>query len=548
MAIRVLPANVAAMIAAGEVVERPSSVVKELIENAIDAGATKIDVSVRGSNHGTLTISDNGAGMPPEDLALALQRHATSKMDHDRLSMVTTLGFRGEALPSIAAVAFVRVTSRPPGQDVAFSVSQSYGGPMQAPRPCAGGHGTRIEVDGLFDNHPARLKFLKSAKTERAWIRYVVERSALANPHVAFSLQFSNGEPVRFRGQQSLEQRIDDVFGDPLRSDGLSVDHGRDGVSVRGVVTMPSAMEKAGSSTVEFFVNGRHVTDRSLHAALQQPYRELTGTEGFPHAVIMIDLPPSEIDINVHPRKSEVRFFDRPLISTVLSEAIAAALHGAGLRSPGSIAGLAKSLAARQDINVDDPRRLPLGRYIGQANGSWLVAETIDGLVIIDQHAAHERVILERLKEASSDLCETVVRLPTAVLKPCSDFDAAAVEEYADVFSTMGFALAVRARSVSLLSYPSVLSSCDPVELLEMLVANAIRGTASGMMREAMWEMLATAACKAAIKAGHELTPDRAEALLREIERTPSASHCNHGRPTVAFLNNADLGKLFERS
>lgn len=547
MAIRILPPNVSALIAAGEVIERPASVVKELIENAVDSGATRIDVSVRGANHNGIVVSDNGAGMPPEDLGQALLRHATSKLDHGRLSMVTTLGFRGEALPSIAAVAEVSIVSRPQGQDVAFGVRQAHGGPVAAVRPCAGGHGTSVTVAGLFDNLPARLKFLKSGKTERAWIRYVFDRAAIANPEIAFSLTFQTGDGVRYRAS-SRRDRIADVLGGALKTDGLWIDHAAGHVSIEGLITMPSATEVASSATVEFFVNGRHVSDKQLSAALQQPYRELVGTDKSPHAAIMVTVPPEMLDINVHPRKSEIRFSDSGSVASALMTAVSSALRDAGLRSPSSLADMARGLAAKSDADVSDARRRPLGRFVGQANGSWLIAETMDGLVIVDQHAAHERVILERLKAAAAELPDTVVRLPTGVTKVVNDFDAAAVDEHADVFSTMGFTVSVSARSVTLRTYPSVLSAVDPDALLEMLVANASKGTAAGMMREAMWEMLATAACKAAIKAGDQLTPERADALLREIEATPAASHCNHGRPTVAFLNNADLGKLFERS
>lgn len=547
MAIRILPPHVSALIAAGEVVERPASVVKELLENAIDSGATKIEVAIQGANHNGIVVSDNGSGMPPEDLGQAVLRHATSKLDHGRLSMVTTLGFRGEALPSIAAVAEVSIVSRPHGQDVAFMVRQAFGGPVAAVRPCAGGFGTTVTVVGLFHDHPGRLKFLKSPKTERAWIRYVLDRAAIANPDIAFSLTFPTGQAVRYR-TASLRERMVDVLGGALKTDGLWIAHAEGSVSVSGLVTMPSATEAASAATVEFFVNGRHVSDRQLSAALQQPYRELVGTDKSPHAAIMVTVPPEMLDINVHPRKSEIRFADPGSVTSTLMTAVSSALRDAGLRSPSSIADLARGLAAKDEVAVSDPRRRPLGRYVGQANGSWLIAETMDGLVIIDQHAAHERVILERLKAASADLPDTVVRLPTEASRTVNDFEAAAVDEHADVFSTMGFTVGVSGRSVTLKTYPSVLTSVEPDAILALLVSNASNGTAAGIMREAMWEMLATAACKAAIKAGEVLTPDRADALLREIEATPAASHCNHGRPTVAFLNNGDLGKLFERS
>lgn len=548
MAIRVLPPRVAATIAAGEVVERPSSVVKELVENALDAGATRIDVVVRGSNLGNITVSDDGPGMPPEDLTLALSHHATSKLPDDRLDRISSLGFRGEALASIATVSSVRITSRPPGQDVAFGVSQSYGGGISKPRPCAGGFGTRVDVEGLFDRHPARLKFMKSAATERAWVRYVVDRAALANPGVRFSLDLHGARVAVNYPAEPFIRRTGRVRGEPLSGNGIEVSFAFAHVAVQGVVTIPNALEKSAGNNLDFFVNGRHVSSRRLAAAVQQPYRELVGADGYPHCVLMISVDPSDVDVNVHPRKAEVRFRDEAGICGIVTEAVFKALSDAGLRSPKALAGLARSLAARHEGEEVDRRRLPLGRFLGQANNAWLVAETVDGLVIVDQHAAHERVVMERLKAASHELEDTVVRLPSPITQQVDDFEAASVVDSWGLLAGMGFETAVDQRSVSLKTYPSVLSGCDPSELLGMLVECCGRGGATGMLGEAMWETIATAACKAAIKAGHELTPERADALLREIEATPNASHCNHGRPTVAFLNNMDLGKLFERS
>ena len=547
MAIRVLPSGLAALIAAGEVVERPASVVKELIENALDAGATKIEVSARGAALGTISVSDNGSGMPPQDLQLALERHSTSKLDHGSLSRISTLGFRGEALPSIGAVASVRIASRPADQDVAFGVDQSFGGPISKARPCAGTYGTRVDIDGLFDNHPARLKFQKSPKTERAWLRQVVDQAALSHPEVEFRLDVTGTPSVVYRSR-TLQGRVSDVRGSPLSTDGILVTGHAGGVVVEGVATMPTSLAKPGSKVLDFFVNGRSVSNRPLSNAVQQAYRELTGTEDIPHAVVSIRLDPALTDVNIHPRKAEIRFFDEAAVCSAVTAAVSEALAGAGLRSPKAISGLARTLAARNDVVVTDPRRLPLGRYLGQANGSYLLAETMDGIVVIDQHAAHERVILERLKRSSADLDETVVRPPNGISVPADDFEVAAVDDFADVFSTMGFTVRARDRQITLLTYPSVLSGCLPADLVRMLIDNAGRGTASGMLRESMWETLATAACKAAIKAGHVLTPESADALLREIEDTPSAAQCNHGRPTIAFLGLADLGKLFERS
>ena len=438
MSIRILPPAVVSMIAAGEVVERPASAIKELVENAINAGARNIEVRVPRSDGSSFSVTDDGSGMEPSDLALAIQRHATSKLPDGRLTAVSTLGFRGEALPSIAFCASVTIRSRPAGQDVAFSVSARNGQPPSAARPSAGGFGTAVTVEGLFDEMPARKKFLKSDRTERAWIRHVFDRAAIVNPEVGMTLQMGGLGVVRYR-PATLAARIRDVLGEPLASGGVELVHEAGRISVGGLVCMPSLLGASPSAAVEIFVNGRNVSS--------------------------------------------------------------------------------------------DDRRRPLGRYVGQANGSWLVAETMSGLVIVDQQAAHERVILERLKRSSPDLPETVVTLPVAVGIGVDEFEAAAVDDHAETFSTMGFSIRTRGREAVMLGYPSALSMCDPRDLLRMAVDSAVRGAAAGLVREAVWETLATSACRAAIKAGDVLDPERGAMLLREIEETPAASVCNHGRP-----------------
>lgn len=542
--IRILPAHVAARIAAGEVVERPASAVKELVENALDAGASHIEATLRGESLLDICVSDNGRGMEPEDLSRCLLRHATSKLDGDDLRKVSTLGYRGEALPSMAAFGSVRVTSRPAGQDVAFTVSSASG--AAAPRPCAGKEGTRVEVTGLFERHPARLKFLKSRKSEAAAAREAIAAAALARPDVDFRFSIGGSEG-RYPARESLRDRAADVLGLEYAQDSVGLAHVAGEIEVSGLACLPSAA-KPDPSGMRFYVNGRPVADRGLRAAVQSAYASLVGPGKHPKAIVHVRVPGWMVDVNVHPRKAEVRFMRQAEVSAAVIDAIGSALAASGMRSPSSLPDLARRLASVSDAPAGDRRRLPLGKYLGQANGSWIVSETADGIVIVDQHAAHERVILERLKSAGRQPGEGTFRYPSPRRTVASPTAAAAVHDCLPALLDMGFAATAGDGHVEISGVPSELAACDPDEIAEMVLASALSCAESGLMGEALWESLATAACKAAIKAGTDLSPERADALLREIEATPNASWCNHGRPTVAFLKDSDIAKLFART
>lgn len=544
MPIRVLPPKVSALIAAGEVIDRPASVVRELLENALDAGATTIEVDIAGRHFGRIVVIDNGVGLSPDDLALACARHATSKLPGNDINAIATLGFRGEALPSIAAVARLRITSRPKDQDVAFHVTANAD-TISKVLPCAGGFATRIEVEGLFENHPARQAFQKSVVTELAAVHDVLDRIALAWPAVKFVFR-ATSRIVTYPARSDFSARIRDVRGEPLASNAVTVEHVEDGITVTGLTSLPTVMDETKKGSLDLIVNGRLISDRSLSAGVQSVYKGLTGTTDRPFASLAISIDPSEVNVNVHPTKSEVRFRHPGKVAEVIRNAVNDALNRAGIRSRKGISDLARALATPA-VEVIDPRRRPLGRFLTQANDSWIIAETLDGLVLIDQHAAHERIVLERLKKAAADLPDEIVRLERPYLHQVSYVQAAAVEDLSQSLNDFGFGVVVGDRSVAIQSFPSVLSDCSISDLVEMLVEHCEMGTVSGLMGDALWEKLATAACKAAIKAGHKLTPERAEALLREIEATPNASYCNHGRPTVRHLTNTEIGKMFER-
>ena len=544
MPIRILPPKVSAQIAAGEVIERPASVVRELLENALDAGATSIEVDVVGKHFARIVVVDNGCGLDPDDLALACARHATSKLPGNDIHSIATLGFRGEALPSIAAVAFVRITSRPDKQDVAFSVTATAD-KISKVMPCAGGFATRIEVEGLFENHPARQAFQKSFATELAAVQDVIDRIALAWPGVKFMLRAAS-RTTTYPARADLASRIRDVRGEPLASNAVTVDHFEHAIAITGLTCLPTVMDETKKGSLDLIVNGRLVSDRALSAVVQSVYKGLTGTTDRPFASLSIRIDPSEINVNVHPTKSEVRFRQPGRIAEIVRNAIGSALDHAGIRSRKGLTDLARALAAPV-TGPDDDRRRPLGRFLTQANDSWIIAETVDGIVLIDQHAAHERLVLERLKKAAADLPDEIVRLERPYLHAVSHVQAAAVQDLSQSLQDAAFGVAVTDRSIAIRSYPSVLSDCPIADLATMLVEHCEMGTVTGLMGDALWEKLATAACKAAIKAGHKLTPERAEALLREIEVTPNGSYCNHGRPTVRYLTNVEIGNMFER-
>ncbi|MDW9478972.1 DNA mismatch repair endonuclease MutL [Sinorhizobium meliloti] len=545
MPIRILPPGVAAMIAAGEVVDRPASAVRELIDNAIDAGATSIEVSVRGQKLQEIVVSDNGSGMVPGDLALCLGHHATSKLRGNSVTAISTLGFRGEALASIAAVSTVTVVSRPKGQDVAFQVAKRTSEDVGKLRPVAGGYGTRVIVSDLFFNHPARLKFLKSDRVERAWVTEVVERAALAHPGIEFVVS-TGGERRRYP-PGNFEQRMKDVLSKDFAADAVVVSHSDEPMCIVGLVQLPGAVTASGARQV-FVVNGRTVSDRMISGVVSSVYRSLIGTKETPSAVLHLSVPFDEVDVNVHPQKAEVRFLNPGHVSAFVQAAIKNALDGAGLRTPSAVFDLARKLSAPGAASdVADRRRLPLGRYLGQVGSMWLVSETAEGLAIVDQHAAHERVILERLKTAVSGGNEDVVAVEPPVIRELSPMHAAVLSQNIEVLRDLGFSTRLSGDQAILSGYPAILSGCVPAELFDHLIDVCLREVAGGLVGEALWETLATAACKAAIRAGDRIDNDRADRLLREIEATPNAAQCNHGRPTILFFKNDEIAKLFER-
>jgi DNA mismatch repair protein MutL len=593
MAIRQLPPNLVNRIAAGEVVERPASVVKELIENAIDAGARRIDIATSGGGLRLIRVSDDGSGMSASDLALAVERHATSKLAGDDLSTIMTLGFRGEALPSIGAVARLSIQSRAEGTGEAHEITVA-GGRKSKLKPAALAYGTRVEVRDLFYATPARLKFMKSERAEAAAIADMVKRLALARPETAFSL--ATDERTAFRLDACPPGLIDHglarlgrILGPDFVKDALPVRARRDNIGLEGFAGLPT-LHRPNGLQLYLVVNGRPVRDKLLAGTVRAAYGDLVPQGRYPMLALFLTVPPGEVDVNVHPAKTELRFRDPNAVRSIIIGALREALGAAGHRATSSLSqaalgrmappsgrqprpetfdpqsfGFAERAQAplgpltepsadtRGSLAEDDaPGTLyPLGAARAQINDTFIIAETEDALVIVDQHAAHERLVYERLKRAFADggISRQLLLIPEVVEL---DADAAAglcaaaaeLERLGLVVEPFG-ATAVLVREV-----PSLLGTCDVKGLLADLAAELAEAEDSAetrLLAERLDHVLSTMACHGSVRAGRRLNPEEMNALLRDMERTPFTGQCNHGRPTYIELKLADIEKLFSR-
>ncbi len=593
MAIRQLPPNLVNRIAAGEVVERPASVVKELIENAIDAGARRIDIATAGGGLRLIRVSDDGSGMGADDLALAVERHATSKLADDDLSAIMTLGFRGEALPSIGAVARLSIQSRAEGAGEAHEIAVD-GGRKSKLKPAALASGTRVEVRDLFYATPARLKFMKSERAEAAAIADMVKRLALARPEIAFSL--TTDERTAFRLDACPPGLIDHglarlgrILGPDFVKDALPVRARRDNIGLEGFAGLPT-LHRPNSLQLYLVVNGRPVRDKLLAGTVRAAYGDLVPQGRYPMLALFLTVPPDEVDVNVHPAKTELRFRDPNAVRSIIIGALREALGAAGHRATSSLSQaalgrLAPPSGRRPPPETFDPQSFgfaeraqaplgplaepsadtrgssaeddvlgtlyPLGAARAQINDTFIIAETEDALVIVDQHAAHERLVYERLKRAFANggISRQLLLIPEVVEL---DADAAAslcaaageLERLGLVVEPFGPA------SVLVREVPSLLGTCDVKGLLADLaaeLAEAEDGEETRLLAERLDHVLSTMACHGSVRAGRRLNPEEMNALLRDMERTPFTGQCNHGRPTYIELKLADIEKLFSR-
>jgi DNA mismatch repair protein MutL len=575
-----LAPDVVAKIAAGEVIERPASVVKELVENALDAGATRITVEATQGGLGLIRVSDNGRGIPSDELPLAFERHATSKLlSEDDLSRIASLGFRGEALPSIAAVADVEIISRPHVAP-AGGYLKLQDGAVVATGPRGTPEGTIVTARNLFRRQPARLKFLRSAGSEAGHIAAVVSHYALAYPEVAFTLRLDGRLSLQTPGSGDRQEAVAAVYGAAAAPAMLPLPASEAGeyANVSGLVSPPS-LTRANRTYISLFINRRWVRSRTLTFAVEEAYRGLLMTGRFPIAVLDITLPPEELDVNVHPTKAEIRLrrerevfaivqrrVRRALVDQSPAPEARAASWGAATAAPGSATRPVPVLPGAVDPRFDSSRpsvhrpgpagegrpqeaaplmsQLPLLRAVGQVGATYVVAEGPEGVYLIDQHAAHERVLYERLlaKPAGQAEVQGFLQPVTVELAPHQE---QALQAFAEALVGQGFSLEPFGERTHLLrAAPAVFRSQDAAQaLLELLDALA-REESTGDPRE---RVAASLACHAAIRAGQTLSPDEMRELLRQLEETQSPHTCPHGRPTMIHLSADALAKEFRR-
>jgi DNA mismatch repair protein MutL len=571
MSIRRLPSELVDRIAAGEVVERPASALKELAENALDAGAHNVVVRLSGGGIGLIEVVDDGSGMTPEDMRLALERHATSKLPTDSIDRVTSFGFRGEALPSIASVSRLTLESRT-GQSDGWQIVIDHGRKVSE-GPAALPPGTRVRVEELFGRVPARRKFLRTARAEYAASLDAVKRLAMARPDVAFTLEH-DGRKILSLQPSSPPARIAALLAAELEKNGVGIDVVREGLGLTGVVSLPT-FNRGLADQQYLFVNSRPVKDRLLVGALRAAYRDLIARDRHPIAALFLQVPLDEVDVNVHPAKTEVRFRDAAAVRGLIVGGIRAALdqeshrsvareqaaapviwtssvttaHPAGVREERALfTGIRVEPAARAEPAVEPVQSWPLGVARGQVANTYIVAEAEDGLVIVDQHAAHERLVLERLRAARSG--GTVPRqdllIPEVVDldEPDCDRLESAMPELAD----LGLELE-RFGPTSMLvrSVPAALRGPDVHRLLSDLAGEIAELGSALSLKERLDHVEATIACHGSVRAGRVLSVAEMNALLREMEVTPRSGQCNHGRPTWVKLAHSDIEKLFGR-
>ena len=622
MTIRRLPPETVNRIAAGEVVERPASAIKELVENAIDAGAARIEVQTEQGGLTRILVADDGHGLTRDELALAVERHATSKLSPGAdgawdLLRIATLGFRGEALPSIGSVARLTLTARARGSAEAFSLTVEGGATGQAqPAPFAGPHGARVEVRDLFYATPARLKFMKSERAESMAIAEEVKRQAMAHEAVSFTLDLDGRRALRLPaetlGPDGRLKRLTAVLGGEFEANALLIDQSRDGVTLTGFAGLPT-YSRGNSAHQYLFVNGRPVRDRLLQGALRAAYADFLARDRHPTAVLYVELDPEQVDINVHPAKAEVRFRDPALVRGLIVGALRHALAGAGHRasttvasqafsgfrpggggaagysawgaggwSPQSGAGGASQAAVlpgltqisarvepslgeaaygqlaevvagfKRDDDADgsviDPTLYPLGAARAQVHETYIVAQTRDGVVIVDQHAAHERLVYERMKVEmeAGGVARQALLLPEVVdLDPA---EAQRVAEKASELATLGLVIETFGPGAILVrETPALLGETDVGGLIRDIADDLAENGAALALTERLQTVCGTMACHGSVRAGRRLSAAEMNALLRQMEATPHSGQCNHGRPTYVELKLADIERLFGR-
>ena len=599
MTIRRLPEHVVNRIAAGEVIERPAAAVKELVENSLDAGATRIEVMIRDGGKSLITVTDDGIGMSPEELKLAVERHATSKLPKDDLDDIRTLGFRGEALPSIGSVGRLTVTSRAQGAEAAWQLNVD-GGTLGEPIPAALSRGTRIELRDLFYATPARLKFLRADRTETSQVVDAINRLAMARPDVAFTLIDGERTRVKLEAAQgdllnACLRRLGGVMGKEFSANALVIDSEREDAHLTGYAGLPTL--NRGNTQMQFlFVNGRTVKDRLLFGAIRGAYQDFLARDRHPLVALFLDIDPAMVDVNVHPAKSEVRFREAGVVRGLIVGALRHALAESGHRASTTIAsaalgairphlesgpalpfgyperptfpskgiteaaavfqapstpaaGLAPTAPPTAEYTADELAiDYPLGAARAQVHQTYIVAQTEDGIVIVDQHAAHERLVYERMKSALSDTGVGRQGLLIPEVVELTEHEVERITARTAELAELGLILegfgpgAVVVREV-----PAMLGQVDVQGLIRDLSDELAEFGDSFSLKERLEDVCGTMACHGSVRAGRRLNGEEMNALLRQMEATPHSGQCNHGRPTYVELKLADIERLFGR-
>ncbi len=620
MSIRILPSTLVNQIAAGEVIERPASVIKELVENSIDAGARNIEVTLVDGGKSLIVVADNGKGMSADDLSLAVERHATSKLPDDDLFHINFFGFRGEALPSIASVARVSITSRQKDSENAWKIEVN-GGEKQDIMPAAYPLGTRIEVRDIFFATPARLKFLKTSAAETGQCIDMLNRIAMANPQISFSLISDGKKKVNLNACQgelfdARLKRLSEVMGKEFAQNSVLIDAERESVKISGYVSLPT-LNRANSLSQYLFVNGRPVRDKLLLGALKGAYQDVLASNRYPMCALFFDVNPAYVDVNVHPTKAEVRFYDNALVRGLLVSAVRQALsqgaeraadtldvsHLVEISEPiGEVAEAAKpdfednclcsgilqehflpvsksfyqsimprpvlkrqanlpELERAYSVKVDEAATtgIPsdtmssavgyLGLAKAQFHDTYIISQSEDSIIIVDQHAAHERIVMEKLKQSlmnNQQVATQILLIPEIVDLSLSD--KTRILENADGLKQLGLVVEeFGTTAVIVREVPALLKDCDVKKLVVDLVEEMAEWGKEFTLTQKMHLACATIACHGSVRAGRKLTIDEMNHLLREMEHTERSGQCNHGRPTYVELKIKNIEKLFER-
>ena len=613
MGIRILPSNLVNQIAAGEVIERPSSVIKELLENSIDAGATSIEVTLVDGGKSLIIVSDNGKGMSPEELELAVERHATSKLPDDNLFNINFLGFRGEALPSIASVARLSITSRPQDAENAWKIEVS-GGVKNKPVPTSHPYGTRIEVRDLFYATPARLKFLKTGVSETNACMDILTRIAMANPHISFYLKDGDKKKLSLNAEQgelfdARLKRLSDVMGKEFGENSVLIDAQRENLRISGYVSLPT-LNKANSLSQYLFVNNRPVRDKLLLGAIKGAYMDVLASNRYPMCALFFDIDPAYVDVNVHPAKAEVRFYDNALVRGLLVSSIRNALNTESRRASNTLdinefvrdeipsfgAPIQKDNVLSQTLelnehqlkphmgfnfqsaytptkkvqvdlpelehkfsvrveapekyeSVSESKNGPLGIPKAQFHNTYIISQTQDSIVIIDQHASHERIVMEKMKEnlqKNGRLASQMLLIPEIV--EVTDASKERLLSLTAEFQQLGLVMEEFGNgAVIVREIPALLKDCDVKKLITDLSEEIAEWGGEYALTDKLHHICATFACHGSVRAGRPLNFEEMNRLLRDMEKTDHSGQCNHGRPTYIELKLKDIEKLFNR-